>query len=225
MSTPPTLVTGRAEIIKWSGEPSFDCHLSIYQGELLQDLELANRKLWELSSTDALTQVGNRYFFDTKLTQAWQQIQETRGDLALIMCDVDYFKAFNDSYGHPAGDRCLQEIAKAMVRALKHQKDLVTRYGGEEFAIILPYTDLAGAEKIASEIQQAVAALKIPHLHSPTTHVTISMGITAITQGQQQSLMSLVEEADKALYEAKAAGKNQYRVRGSKLEFARGEIT
>jgi len=186
--------------------------IAIHQGELYEQLEASNIKLQQLSSLDALTQVGNRYLFDATLEREWQRLQRGNEQLALLLCDVDFFKGFNDNYGHPAGDRCLKQIAQAMTKVTKRPSDLVARYGGEEFAIILPQTSLEGAIFVAEALQAQVAALAIPHNESNTGHVTLSIGIAVCSPDRQINPYALVKAADLVLYEAKAGGRNQWRV-------------
>ncbi|MEO1447193.1 MAG: diguanylate cyclase, partial [Cyanobacteria bacterium J06635_11] len=122
-----------------------------------------NRELERLASMDGLTQVANRRSFDQYLEQEWKNVGSGRSSLSLILCDIDYFKSFNDTYGHQAGDVCLRKVAQSIERAVKRSTDLVARYGGEEFAIVLPNTSVAGVEQVALEIQREIKQLEIPH--------------------------------------------------------------
>ncbi|QHV01051.1 diguanylate cyclase domain-containing protein [Synechocystis sp. CACIAM 05] len=199
--------------------------IAIHQGELYEQLETANIRLQQISSLDALTQVGNRYLFDSTLEREWQRLQRIREPLALLLCDVDFFKGFNDNYGHPAGDRCLKKIADAMAKVAKRPTDLVARYGGEEFAIILSQTSLEGAINVTEALQVEVANLAIPHTVSGTGHITLSIGIAVYTPERHINPNALVKAADLALYEAKAKGRNQWLAyEGSQLPHVDGEV-
>ena len=173
--------------------------------------------------TDGLTGVGNRRRFDRALEQEWSSARREGDALGLLMIDVDHFKAFNDLYGHPAGDACLRSIAQAMLRACLRPADLVARYGGEEFAVLLPKTTQIGAEHVARAILDAVGALAIAHEGSATAaHVTVSVGIASCHADSTPRLpvmvdcasggciaKDLVRAADEALYAAKSAGRNR----------------
>jgi len=174
-------------------------------------LEHVNQELNYLSTADGLTGIANRRHFDQFLVQAWSQAARNAEPLALIMCDVDFFKLFNDYYGHLQGDECLKKIATALKASLKRPTDLVARYGGEEFVVVLPHTDVAGALKIAETLRAGIESLEIPHLVSsviPT--VTISLGVAIKSATLDISPITLIENADKALYQAKHDGRNRY---------------
>lgn len=179
-----------------------------------QQLVLANRKLKELSATDALTHLLNRRAFDEKLNEEIIRCRRTGQPLSLVMLDADHFKSFNDRFGHQAGDRALAEIA-ARVRQTARVTDHPARYGGEEFGVILPDTDLDGAETIAERIRRAVTTIT-----SLAERVTISLGVACLTEvaaEQTEALAeALVKEADKALYQAKHEGRNRT-CRGAQL--------
>lgn len=173
-------------------------------------LHKANRELQRLAILDGLTQIPNRRRLDEYLDQEWKRAIREQLPLAFIMCDVDFFKRYNDTYGHQAGDECLQQVAKAISRAVKRPADLVARYGGEEFAVVLPNTDIAGAVQVATEIAQAVAVLQIPHSTSSTLpYVSLSIGVAGIIPTAQIPLPVLVQAADTALYQAKMQGRNR----------------
>lgn len=168
-------------------------------------------RLKGLSRQDALTGIANRRAFDETLAMEWERAQRGGHALALVMVDVDHFKAYNDHLGHPEGDRCLQAVAGALEAALPRKVDTIARYGGEEFAAILPYTDQAGAERVAETLRMAVQDLTFPHPASPVgPSVTISLGAVALTPGRGQSPEQLTAAADKALYRAKHAGRNRW---------------
>jgi diguanylate cyclase (GGDEF)-like protein len=168
-----------------------------------------NAKLHQVATTDGLTQVANRYCFDRYLQQEWQRSIRDRRPLSFILCDVDFFKQYNDHYGHQAGDECLQQVAQAIRKAVKRPADLVARYGGEEFVVILPETNQAGAIKVAERIQLELKKLQIPHAKSKVSDsVTLSLGLSSIIPSQVSSPDELVAEADAKLYEAKKSGRN-----------------
>jgi diguanylate cyclase (GGDEF)-like protein len=166
--------------------------------------------LEDLSLVDGLTGIGNRRRFDEFLLREWRRSRRARSSLALILLDVDYFKAFNDHYGHAAGDDCLREVAATLAMLVRRPGDLCARYGGEEFAAILPHTDLAGARVLAERIREAVVALDIPHeglAASPS--LTVSIGIAASDTSAAEEPEDLLRMADRRLYEAKTAGRNR----------------
>ncbi len=168
------------------------------------------RKADLLAASDGLTKISNRRGFDAHLEHQWNQMLQAQEPIAIILCDVDYFKLFNDFYGHLAGDDCLKSIAHSLHASLTHPRDLVARYGGEEFAAILPQTDEEGALKVAKRMQKAISALQIPHENSPIhTSITVSMGIACTVPSAERSLSSLVDQADQLLYLAKKGGRNQ----------------
>nr|WP_320191362.1 diguanylate cyclase [uncultured Desulfobacter sp.] len=173
-------------------------------------LEAANEKLKFASIMDGLTQIPNRRFFDETLSKEWNRHIRENKELAVILCDIDYFKPYNDTYGHQTGDKCLKEVARTIHGSTLRAGDLAARYGGEEFVLILPNTNLDGAKEVAERVRKAVAALKIPHEGSSVApHVTLSLGIAAVIPNQNASADNLVELADQALYEAKEGGRNQ----------------
>ncbi len=184
--------------------------VAINQAELYQQLQQANQKLQALVVKDDLTQIANRRCFDQVLDHQWQHLQREKQPLALILCDVDQFKPYNDHYGHQAGDRCLQQVAIALQGAVHRPDDLVARYGGEEFAMILPNTSAEKAMVVAERARNAIAALQIPHQQSSvSSHVTISLGVSAIIPAPDQIRKTLVQQADQALYAAKAGGRDR----------------
>ncbi len=175
-----------------------------------KDLYLANQQLQKLALTDSLTKVANRLRFDRYLSQEWKRLMREKAPLGLIICDVDYFKLYNDRYGHQSGDSCLEQVAQAIHRAVKRPADLVARYGGEEFAIILPHTDSAGTIYIAHKIKVAIRNLAIKHeLSTVSDYVTLSQGVTNIVPSPTMVADSLIAVADLALYEAKKQGRNR----------------
>ncbi len=183
--------------------------IAIQQSELYHQLQQANQELQRLACSDGLTQVGNRRCFDDTLNAEWQRLAREQGWLSLILCDVDYFKLYNDTHGHLAGDDALRQVAKAISQTVKHPADLVARYGGEEFAVILPNTDIERAIAVARDIQTNVSALQMPHSHSQVSKfITLSLGVATITPHSQLSPATLIAAADQGLYQAKAQGRN-----------------
>jgi diguanylate cyclase (GGDEF)-like protein len=166
--------------------------------------------LRRLACLDGLTGIGNRRRFDELLEQEWRRAARTGQPLALILADVDDFKAYNDHYGHLAGDECLRLVASTLAAAIKRSMDLLARYGGEEFACLLPETDLTGAVVVARRLVTAVAELRIPHAYSGAAAcVTISAGVASIIPSQDGSASALVQAADTCLYRAKKEGRNR----------------
>jgi diguanylate cyclase (GGDEF)-like protein len=169
----------------------------------------ANQELERLAFADGLTQVANRRRFDHCLDQEWGRLRCIQAPLSLLLCDVDYFKQYNDSYGHQAGDDCLCQIASLLQMAVKRPDDLVARYGGEEFAVILPNTPITGALKVAQEIQARMNQLQIVHQSSLIAdRITLSIGVTTLTPQRGSSPDQMLAMADQALYQAKSQGRN-----------------
>lgn len=182
----------------------------IEQTQLYKQLEAANQELQRLACLDALTQVANRRSFDRTLNSEWLRMRREKAPLSLILCDVDFFKDFNDTYGHIAGDICLQQVVGAIQAAVKRPADLVARYGGEEFAIILPNSPAAGAVHVGEQIRAKVAGLKIDHPKSQVSqYVTVSLGVACTVPGVNANPTILIDAADKALYAAKEAGRDR----------------
>ncbi len=185
--------------------------IAIQQSQLYHQLEEANQELQRLVSVDSLTQIANRRHFDHCLQIEWERARRHQQSLALILCDIDDFKRYNDTYGHLQGDDCLQQVAATLQKTLKRSTDLVARYGGEEFVLILPDTDLAGAIQMAEAIQAAIAAAAIPHRHSRVSpYLTLSLGLAHTVPSPTGSPETLLAEADRALYQAKAAGRDRF---------------
>jgi diguanylate cyclase (GGDEF)-like protein/PAS domain S-box-containing protein len=177
-------------------------------------LKHANEKLERLATLDGLTHIPNRRRFDEYLEQEWQRMVREQQPLSLILFDVDFFKAYNDHFGHQQGDEALIAIAQAANRAVKRASDLLARYGGEEFAIILPNTRRTGAEIVARGIQEQVKALALEHPHSTVDdYVTVSMGIASVVPVAEQAPEDLIAAADAALYQAKRRGRNRFWIR------------
>ncbi len=184
--------------------------IAIHQSVLYQQLQAANEELQRLATLDGLTQIANRRRFDQYLDAEWQRLKREQVALSLIFLDVDFFKLYNDTYGHLAGDDCLRQLASAFKSIIKRPADLVARYGGEEFAVILPNTEIQGAVYMAQTIRQAVRNLAIPHAQSSVCdRVTVSLGVVSIVPNSEISPQDLINTADKALYIAKQQGRDQ----------------
>ncbi|MFR0693591.1 diguanylate cyclase [Enterobacterales bacterium AE_CKDN230030158-1A_HGKHYDSX7] len=183
--------------------------LELRVAERTDELRELNNQLEAMSLTDALTGIANRRRFDQVLAQEWGHARRSGESLALAVVDVDWFKSYNDRYGHPAGDACLREIAQALATTVHRSTDLVARYGGEEFVFLAPMTDLAGVRGMAHRLLQAVEALGLPHELSPLGRVSVSIGVAASVPGQEATAEVLLARADAALYEAKKQGRNQ----------------
>ncbi|MDJ1179725.1 diguanylate cyclase [Roseofilum sp. BLCC_M91] len=173
-------------------------------------LEQANLELSNQANVDGLTQIANRRYFDQYLAEQWQQLKVEQQPLALILADVDYFKLYNDNYGHQAGDRCLIKVAQTLSQQLPTAESLAARYGGEEFGIILPQTSLEQARQVAETIRQVIHQLKLDHAYSQvSSSVTLSLGVSAVIPGDSQSPEQLIAQADRALYQAKEKGRDR----------------
>lgn len=188
-------------------------HLPIVKARVRNHLSLKIKAdlLEEMSHIDGLTHIANRRNFDQVMEKEARKIARDPQPISLIMIDIDFFKLFNDNYGHGLGDECLVQVAKVMGEVINRPDDLLARYGGEEFAVILPGTPLEGALKVAEDLRQAVETLAFPHAFSSVAdHVTISLGV-ASSDGTQKDLSveELLKQSDKALYKAKNAGRNQ----------------
>ena len=177
--------------------------------ERSQQLEEANQRLETLSFADALTGVANRRAFDQSLDSEWRRGLRSRQPLSLLLIDIDYFKSFNDTYGHPAGDKCLAAVAAALSGFPRRAGDRVARYGGEEFAALLPLTDVLGAMALAKRMRAAVEGLNVPHTAGVGGRVTISVGCATSEPTSGMSAEALIAAADAALYEAKRSGRNR----------------
>ena len=182
--------------------------IAIQQSTLFEQLQAANQELHRIASLDGLTQVPNRRCFDEFLNHEWRRGAET--PLSLILCDIDYFKPYNDTYGHQAGDECLQRVAAALRKCINPKLELMARYGGEEFAAILPNTDLKSALELAERLRREVAGLQIPHAESQVSaYITMSLGVATLTPSSETSPTQLIANADEALYVAKEGGRNR----------------
>lgn len=184
--------------------------------ELQAELEIKNAKLERLSAIDGLTGIPNRRSFDEYIEKEWRRAVREKNEFSLLLMDIDFFKPYNDNYGHQGGDECLRKVANALNDTLKRPGDFVARYGGEEFAAILPNTDLAGAVIIAEELNSCISNLQLEHAYSQAAdHVTISIGVASSVPKDNDEVKRLITLADEALYEAKELGRNRYYSAGS----------
>ena len=182
----------------------------VAERQLKEQLEQANEQLKRLVNIDGLTQVTNRRYFDEVFQREWRRSAREKIPLSLILIDVDFFKQYNDTYGHLAGDECLKTVVKVMASALKRPADLIARYGGEEFVALLPKTELSGAIQLGETMQKKLASQAIPHIKSPINQrVTLSMGVVSTLPTATGDPNSLLAAADKLLYRAKTEGKNR----------------
>lgn len=183
---------------------------------LKHQLEVKNAELSRLSTIDGLTGLANRRRFDEVLDQECRRARRESTPLALIMTDVDFFKKYNDSYGHQGGDDCLRRVASVLAQGARRPADLAARYGGEEFALVLPHTTLEGAAVVAEGLRKGVVALNLLHASSSVaSYVTLSLGVAAVSPDEPElGADKLIERADAALYEAKREGRNCYVAHG-----------
>ncbi len=180
------------------------------------ELEAMNRRLQQLVREDGLTGVANRRHCDAQLEQLWRRLQRRGGSLAVVLCDVDFFKAYNDHYGHLAGDACLVAVARALAGVIRRPEDCLARFGGEEFIYLLADVDLDGARVVAEAARTAVARLALPHAASPQAPVvTVSAGVSAAVPGRAGTAADLIQAADAALYRAKHLGRNRVELQPS----------
>ena len=177
--------------------------------ESREKLAEANLALQKLSSLDGLTGIANRRSFDETLQKEWNRSIRGEKSIGLIMLDIDFFKLYNDHYGHQGGDDCLKRVAKGLESAIHRETDLLARYGGEEFSTVLPDTDLNGAIKVAEEMRLTIKDLRIEHAKSKVTDiVSISIGVSAVIPLQGMNQEVLIAAADQALYKAKEEGRD-----------------
>lgn len=179
-------------------------------------LQSANQALQRLAYLDGLTQIANRRRFDEQLMQEWQRMKRDQLPLSLILCDVDYFKQYNDTYGHQAGDDCLRNVAQAIAVSARRPPDLAARYGGEEFVVLLPNTSIAGALDVAKAIQTCIKDLQLPHRRSEASqHVTASFGVASLVPNAETTPEQLLAKVDQALYQAKIEGRDRISIYSS----------
>ncbi len=182
--------------------------LTLERRRMSAELVKANTQLLMLASIDGLTEIANRRTLDERFLKEWKRAIRTQTPLALLMVDIDHFKQFNDMNGHHAGDRCLKTVAHVLQRSLRRPHDLAARFGGEEFALLLPHTSLEDACALAEKVRKDIADLELIHTGSPRGCVTISIGCSADTPSPGDNHLRLLESADSALYSAKQAGRN-----------------
>ncbi|MBD0309334.1 MAG: diguanylate cyclase, partial [Microcoleus sp. T1-bin1] len=193
-------------------------NLALEQAKL--ELEAANMALQRLASVDGLTQIPNRRCFDKQLEIEWQWMEREKKSLSLILCDIDFFKLYNDRYGHQGGDECLKQVAEILASNAQRPGDLAARYGGEEFAVILSRTDVKGAMRVAESIRRDLKAAAILHAASTVSEfVTLSMGIANAVPAAGLSIEGLIGQADRALYRAKLEGRDRIVCLDLKREF------
>lgn len=175
-----------------------------------QELIRLKQELEALSYRDGLTGVANRRMFDNTLEEEWRSARRNRQPLSLILLDIDYFKEFNDHYGHVEGDHCLKKVGQALEAAATRPRDFVARYGGEEFVMVLPATDARAAHMIAERCRNEVFKLQIPHTASAVSQMlTVSLGVGTIIPAHEDDLTVFVEAVDRSLYDAKQSGRNR----------------
>lgn len=173
-------------------------------------LRVATQELERLANLDGLTQIANRRYFEAHLQQEWARAVREKNSLTLVLCDVDHFRLYNETYGHQAGDDCLRQLALILNRTAKRPGDLAARYGGEEFAIILPNTNSSGGIVVTHSIQESVAQLQLPQADSGgAASISLSFGIATVVPSQELSSAMLTELSDRALYTAKEQGRNR----------------
>ncbi len=178
--------------------------------ETRRQLEQRNRDLERLSALDTLTQIANRRRFDAVLRQEWRRAVRDEAPISLLFCDIDYFKRFNDTYGHQAGDECLVRVAQAMEETLNRPADLVARYGGEEFIALLVDTDAEGGRMLAERMRARIEELKVENRDSSVgPFLTVSLGVATVVPNPTLRPEDLMDLADRALYAAKASGRNR----------------
>ncbi len=206
------LLVGGSYIVFWWGSwwLPWVPGLLVWLGSTLGLAAYQTRQFKQLSSKDELTQLANRRLFNETLQRSWQQGMRSQRPLSLIICDVDYFKIYNDTYGHPQGDRCLRSVAQALQSVVKRSTDLAARYGGEEFVILLPNTSTDRALELAELVRQRVKELQIEHKGSKVAPVvSLSLGVATMIPNSEQLPSLLVDQADAGLYAAKQAGRDR----------------
>ncbi len=176
---------------------------------LTRKLDSANQELKRLTSLDGLTGIANRRHFDSMLEREWRRAMRQGDEVSILMCDIDFFKQYNDAYGHQSGDECLRLFAQTLSGTMDRGGDLLARYGGEEFAAVLPSTALRGAVHVAEQMRKAIDRLKIEHKETPFGYITASFGIASAVAMPETDPQDIVGAADRALYKAKHNGRNR----------------
>lgn len=185
-------------------------NLELIIAERTAELNHANEQLEIIARIDGTTGIYNRRYFNEALETEWRRAMRTQGPISLMMCDVDYFKNYNDTYGHVAGDKCLKIIATTLDNAINRASDLVARYGGEEFAIILPGLDSTKAMELANRLIGEIRGKCLPYTSSPVGDVvTLSIGVATMQAEEPENHVAILSAADKALYKAKMQGRNR----------------
>ena len=178
--------------------------------QVAEQLKDSNEKLEQLSLLDSLTHLNNRRYFDMQMDKEWRRAQRHQEVISLLMIDIDYFKLYNDRYGHAAGDKCLQSVATVLKAALHRPTDIIARFGGEEFVVLLPGVDQSGAEKIARVMKTLLWQAAIAHEASPVSdYVTMSIGVASVVPQADTAPLCLLKVADLALYQAKHKGRDR----------------
>jgi len=178
--------------------------------DVSRELTEANQRLETLANQDALTGIANRRAFDNIIDREIARTLRSKEPLSVVMCDVDHFKAYNDRYGHPAGDECLRKLGAAIAKSCRRGTDFAARYGGEEFALLLPDTPAEGAMKVVEALRAQVEGLAIAHAASSVSpHVTFSAGVATFSPERDKTAADFIRRADEALYRAKALGRNR----------------
>jgi diguanylate cyclase (GGDEF)-like protein len=186
-----------------------EINLELQVSQRTQELAMAAQRLEALSTVDGMTGVANRRRFDETLQVEWGRAARDKCPLSVALIDVDWFKSYNDRYGHPAGDACLRQLARVFEAGVMRSGDLIARYGGEEFVLIAPDTDLNGIHTIARYLCQEVFALALEHEDSPYGRVSVSIGVATAYPHRGSKPLQLVEQADAALYRAKQQGRHR----------------
>lgn len=167
------------------------------------------QELEALSFKDGLTGIANRRMFDSVMEREWANAVRNQQALSLVMFDIDFFKQYNDHYGHIQGDQCLKRVAQCLSQAATRPRDFLARFGGEEFVLVLPETDATSAKKLAQRCHDLIFKQQIPHENSPISHIlTVSSGVAAIIPSREDDAISFIEETDRRLYQAKQLGRN-----------------
>jgi diguanylate cyclase (GGDEF)-like protein len=194
-------------------------HFYVISHQNITERKLAEEKVLKQSLVDGLTQIPNRRQFDEFLNREWRRCTRVKLPVTLVLIDIDHFKLFNDTYGHQAGDECLQKIGAVLLSFAKRPGDLCARYGGEEFSIVFGNTNAGESLKIVKKVLDAIRGLKIPHMNSPTLPiVTASAGLKTVIPGSRDNEKSLIEAADLLLYKAKNGGRNQIMAESDPIE-------
>lgn len=179
--------------------------------KLTEELIHTNQELQRMVAVDGLTGIANRRHFEQRYEEEWRRAARDGHALSLILLDIDYFKKYNDTYGHLAGDECLKKVAQVLAATAARAGDLAARYGGEEFAVLLPNTDSVGAAVVAEALRAAISQLDLEHKGSPLETITVSAGVATMYPYREDKPEALILRADRALYQAKAAGRNNVR--------------